>query len=413
MISRIRSGAIKSHFCKSSLEKHPVMKFKIKSLTEDFIVEEIACLPLVKNGMFGVYLLEKKGWNTSGVLLRVSEELNIPFKYFSYGGKKDRYSSSSQYITVKGKRIPDLKHPDYSLVFRGFMDRPMGPDLIQENKFQVVVRGLRESAVRKAHSALVSVKASGYPNYFDDQRFGSVDLRQGFFAEKILKKHFNGALKIYLTSIYKSESNREKQKKEFLFANWGDWRVCQKGASGGFERKVFDSLVKNPKDFLPLLNQLSRERLSMYFGAYQAHIWNEVLRRVIKKVTVLPLSNYSGVSGDYIFYRDPEEDIRIYLKDLGIPTIAAKFDTSDKLCGVIYDSVMEENGVKKSMFNAIKIRKVYFKSVLRKAVVFPCDVVLAPDNDELNKGMKKLILGFRLPRGSYATMFLKRLFAAS
>ena len=389
------------------------MKFKIKFKPDDFVVEEIASLPLFKKGKFCVYLLEKSGWNTVGVLLRVSEELKIPFKYFSYGGKKDRHSLASQYIAIKGKKIDDVKHQDYSLRFLGFMDRPMGPDLVKANKFQVVVRALKESGVRDAHRELASVEALGYPNYFDDQRFGSIDPRQGFFAEKILKKHFNGAFKIYLTSINKSELSQERKRKQFLFENWGDWQACRQAAGTGFERKVFDFLLKEPKGFLPLLNQLSREKLSIYIGAYQAHIWNEVLRRVIKEKTALPLNSYPGFSGDYLFYPDLRGDVKSYLENLEIPTLAGKQNVPDKLCGQVYDTVLEENGLKKAMFNNLKVRKAYFKSVLRKAIVTPLDIVFTPDNDEANKGMKKLIIKFQLPRGSYATMFLKRLFIDS
>ena len=77
------------------------IRFKIKALPKDFTVEEIVDLPFARRGDFCVYRLEKSGWNTVGILLKLAKELKIPYKNFSYGGKKDRHAFTIHYVTIR------------------------------------------------------------------------------------------------------------------------------------------------------------------------------------------------------------------------------------------------------------------------------------------------------------------------
>ena len=283
---------------------------KIKVKPEDFIVEERADISLAQTGDFCVYLLKKRGWNTVDVLKNLAKKLNLPSSDFSYGGKKDKYALTSQYITIvlhggnekatrnspfrKGGQgglgesnkfaLKEINEKNYSLRFMGLMDRPMGPDLIKGNKFHIVVRNLTEHELKSAINEIECVKKDGYCNYFDDQRFGSFDGRQGFVAEKIIKKHYNGALKIYFSRIHPEDSKEEKEHRKFLYENWGNWQACLTRATGRFEKEAFSYLEKHPKAFVPILQRISHEEMVLFFSAYQSHLWNEVLRKIIRSV---------------------------------------------------------------------------------------------------------------------------------
>lgn len=76
----------------------------IKSLPQDFIVEEKADLPLQPKGQFRIYLLRKSGWNTLDHIHFLSHSLSIPVTKFSYGGKKDRHGLTSQFLTLEDRR---------------------------------------------------------------------------------------------------------------------------------------------------------------------------------------------------------------------------------------------------------------------------------------------------------------------
>lgn len=455
---------------------------KIKVKPEDFIVEEMADLQFQKDGDFSVYLLKKRGWNTVDILKMLSKKFTVPYSYFSYGGKKDKYALTSQYITIawksenrthpsfprpleRGNRddrnnsggrltnarfliedktansnaISRHKYPvpsevdeeNYSLSFVGSMDRPMGPDLIKGNRFHLVVRNLTENELTVALSQIACVKQDGYPNYFDDQRFGSFDAHQGFVAEKILKKHYNGALKLYFSRIHPEDSKEEKEHRKFFRENWGNWQTCLQGARSRFERESFSYLQKDPKGFVPILQRISHEEMVLFFSAYQSHLWNEVLRKIIRSVsndnfmpgnsntkgchgqTCLSVTNLKiskGIAGNYIFYTQLDDRGKSYISSLIIPMPASNIRMPDALTENLYSEVLKESNIKSPMFNIRKLRQAFFKGIERRATVIPEDLVIDSAEDEIYQGKKKLILKFFLPRGCYGTMFIKRLF---
>ncbi|MGB7295778.1 MAG: tRNA pseudouridine(13) synthase TruD, partial [Candidatus Aminicenantales bacterium] len=170
----------------------------IKAIPEDFIVEERAQLPLRPEGAYRVYTLNKRHWNTLDLIHYLSRSLGLPSSLFSYGGKKDKHGSTSQFIAIRKSRDFSREGKDFSLESQGFMDRPMGPDLIAGNAFTVTIRDLADLSPLEIN--LEQVRKTGFPNFFDDQRFRSFDPERGFFAEKILNRHWNGALQLFLTS---------------------------------------------------------------------------------------------------------------------------------------------------------------------------------------------------------------------
>ncbi len=386
------------------------MSVKIRSREEDFKVEEIAQLPLSKKGDFGVYILEKQGWNTLDLLLEISDQLKIPFARISYGGRKDRHAVTRQYIAVQGPKLDDFRFDRMALTFCGYMDRPMGPDLIEANRFEITVRDLSADRVKSALDHAEGVKKFGFPNYFDDQRFGSFDVDQGFLAEKLLLGHLNGAVKIVLTGIYSKEKQEEKDRKRFFIEHWKDWKACQARAVTEFEKFAFEALKGGEKNGLVVLNAIPKEELSMYFSAYQSYLWNEVAQSVIRDKVGNGLKMIEGVAGKYLFYDDLSAEAWQYFKDVMIPTAAHNTKMPDEFTSKIYAQLLESRGVKKPMFNKLKVRKAFFKATERVLIVQPKDLIAETAADELYPSKQKIVLKFTLPRGSYATMLVKRLF---
>ena len=429
---------------------------KVKVKPEDFVVEEVADISTSDTGDFCVYLLKKRGWNTVDVLKNLSKKLNLPSSDFSYGGKKDKYALTSQYITigrqdykqttpsvsaplqggvVRGAKNPWIKRrnlqspsavnsaeierliptkldkENYSLSFVGLMDRPMGPDLIKGNKFHIVVRNLTEHELMSALNEIECVKRDGYPNYFDDQRFGSFDGRQGFVAEKIIKKHYNGALKIYFSRIHPEDSKDEKEHRKFIYENWGNWQACITRATSRFEKEAFSYLEKHPKGFVPILQRISHEEMVLFFSAYQSHLWNEVLRKIIRSISENSLKISRGIAGDYLFYTRLDDKNKGYLSRLIIPMPASNIKMPDTFTETLYSEVLKENDITSPMFNIRKIRQAFFKGIERNAVVIPEELSVDHSEDEIYQGKKKLVLDFFLPRGCFGTIFIKRIFS--
>ena len=146
---------------------------KLKSLPDDFEVEELSDFPL-KGGSFAVYLLTKKSLGTPEAITAVAARWNIPRHAISYGGLKDKHAVTRQWVTIQRGPRHDLKQEHFSLAYQGQSDRAFGPHDITANRFHVVMRNLTERAAADIVAQREAVARDGVPNYFDDQRFGSL-----------------------------------------------------------------------------------------------------------------------------------------------------------------------------------------------------------------------------------------------
>lgn len=378
----------------------------IKALDEDFVVEERAEIPFHENGDFGVYLLKKRGWNTLELINHIVKSFKISSSAISYGGKKDRHGITSQFITIKGRKDLSMEGGDFSLKLIGFSNRPMGPDLITSNYFNIVLRNIKN--LDEILCNIEEIKKFGVPNFFDDQRFRSYDPERGFFAEKILKKQWNGALQVFLTSVYPDMKGDEKRRKKEMFKNWRDWNKCFEIAETKIEKKIFKILIEE-NDFVKALHLIPKEEVSMLYSSYQSHLWNEILRRLLK-IKVNEIYEIRGVEGPYLFWKELDRGTFSYLSNLKIPTPSHKIEFQDDLVEKIYNEILLEKGLKRNSFKTSVLRKVYFRSFPRKALIIPENFkVVEEGDDELHKGRKKIKIEFSLPRGSYATIITKRL----
>lgn len=379
----------------------------IKAIPEDFIVEEKAALPLRPKGEYRVYVLEKRHWNTLDLVHHMARSIGLPSSRFSYGGKKDKHGLTRQFIAIQDPQDFSRSKKDFSLECRGYMDRPMGPDLIAGNAFTVTLRDLDD--ISPLERNLEQVRKTGFPNFFDDQRFRSYDPERGFFAEKILNRHWNGALQVFLTSPNSADSRKERLRKAAFIKNWKDWPLLLNLAESPLEKKVFGFLNGHSKDFVRALHWIPEEEVAMLYAAFQSHLWNESLRRLIR-MKVPDGIEVSGREGGYLFWPDLDTESLAYFSALEIPTAAPKMEFADGLSRSIYVDILKEKGLAPGVFRTRALRRVYFRSFRRKALIRPEELrVLSDGPDELHPGKKKWTISFFLPRGSYGTMLIKRL----
>jgi len=388
-----------------------MVKPKIKCRPEDFVVQEHASLPIKKQGPFGVYVLEKRGWNTVDALREIGKALRFKPADLAYGGKKDRYGLTRQWVTLRSPQVKSLQKPNFHLEFVGFSDEPMGPKFIEGNHFTIVIRKLSAPEAQQALAVLPVIEKSGLPNYFDDQRFGSYSPEEGFWAGKVLQKHYSGALKAYLTAIHPEDKTEEKIRKRALAAAWRNWPECRKTATTAFEKSAFDFLQQKSDGAFSVLFRIPREDCSMAVSAFQSYLWNETLRRYLFSRKFSSWLGYPGAVGEYCFYAGLNARDRDELAAKHFPTAATKMDWNDEAARKIFSEFLSAEGLHAGLFTRFPLRQAFFKSSQRPVLVFPRELSAQSAEDELYPGKTKITLAFSLQRGSYATLLIKRLFA--
>src|SRR5687768_3666665 len=160
---------------------------KVKQQPEDFQVEELTDVVPAGQGAFALYRLEKRGWSTPDALAAVRRRWRIEPRRLSYGGLKDRHALTVQYLTIFHGPQRGLRHHDVTVSYLGQVPRPYTSDAIRANRFRLTLRALTQDEVARARHALEEVRADGVPNYFDDQRFGSVSPGGEFIARLLVR----------------------------------------------------------------------------------------------------------------------------------------------------------------------------------------------------------------------------------
>jgi tRNA pseudouridine13 synthase len=92
----------------------------------------------------------------------------------SFGGLKDRHARTVQYFTILHGPQRRLTHSGLNVEFLGRVEEPFTSKNIRGNRFHITLRDLTAPEIASAEQTLEEIRRDGVPNYFDDQRFGSV-----------------------------------------------------------------------------------------------------------------------------------------------------------------------------------------------------------------------------------------------
>jgi tRNA pseudouridine13 synthase len=388
---------------------------KLKQRPEDFHVEELPAVaptpPGSPGGPFSFYRLEKRGWTTPDALAALRRRWKVDLRRLSYGGLKDRHAHTVQYVTIHNGPERDLAHGGFTVTYLGRLSEPYTSEQIRANGFAITMRSLSAADVTRAETALPEVADVGVANYFDDQRFGSVADGNRFVAREMVLGNFEVALRLALAAPYEHDRAEAKREKAVLNARWGDWAACKAELPRGHARSIVDYLVHHPTDFKGACARLRPELQGLYLSAWQSHLWNKMLARWLTER--LPAGRLFPVrlkTAEVVMPRAMPDAVRADWDALALPLPSArlKLDAAAPWA-VVVAAVMAEDGIPLAEMRIRGMQKPFFSKGERAAKVPVANLMWAVGDDELNRGRRKLDLRFELPRGSYATMLVKRM----
>jgi tRNA pseudouridine13 synthase len=321
-----------------------------------------------------------------------------------------------QYLTVFHGPRRDLHHQTVAVTYLGQIGRPYSSHDIRCNRFRLTLRDFNDAARATAASWVTAVARNGVPNYFDDQRFGSVaGPGEEFVARLLVRGRFEDALKLALTGRYEFDRAPQKEEKRLLVEHWGDWTRCMAVLPRGHARSLCDYLRVHLGDFRGAVARLRPELRGLYLSVYQSHLWNRMLDRWLRQnCSPDQLRDISLRLGPAPFPVDLDDERRKTLSALVLPLPSArlKLADDDALAGLI-NSVLAEEDLALRDLQVRGIRELFFSRGERAALCMPEGLTGDFAPDESHPGRHKLTLSFELPRGSYATMIVKAVSAPS
>jgi tRNA pseudouridine13 synthase len=276
---------------------------KLKCRPEDFQVEEQAELHPGRKGRYGLFLLEKRNLSTFEAINLLARRLGKPPKSISAGGLKDKYALTRQHVTIPGKPIPPVRLKGLRLKPLGRVEAPMTGAQLRGNRFKIVLRDLPSDSVSAVRERARRAGRQGLPNYFDEQRFGSLRGGQGFIARKLIDGDHQAALKLHLATPSRLDAPKARAQRKRLAALWGDWDAAFSALPRGNDRSVVSYLREHPDSFSRAFELIEGRLAQLYLFAYQSYVWNEVLARIVAgRLPAETLVTVRYVAGRLTFY---------------------------------------------------------------------------------------------------------------
>lgn len=386
---------------------------KLKRLPEDFTVEELTDLQPVRSGPYALYRLHKEGLGTLEAIEAIQLRWKIERVRMSWGGLKDKHAVTSQFLTIHRGPRRSLEQRNLRLEFLGWSPRPFEPSDIRGNRFGVVLRSLSPDDLERARAALPDVARDGLPNYFDDQRFGSLTATGQFIAEPWIKGDYERTLWLAFAEPSPFDRSEEKREKEILRNLWGQWAECKQQLARSHRRSIVTFLADRPGDFKGAWTRVNQDLRSLYLAAFQSALWNELLATLLREqcpaesVVEVPLK-----IGTVPFFSQLPATVSAALRELSLPLPSARIrlaEISDEAIRSLMERSLATRGLELREIRVKSPRDSFFSKGWRRAVAVVTDLQETVGEDELHAGRQALRLSFELPRGSYATILVKRL----
>jgi tRNA pseudouridine13 synthase len=384
---------------------------KIKRLPEDFQVAEVSEF-VAGGGPFALYRLSKRSLGTPEAIDAVIRRWHVPRTRISYGGLKDRHALTQQYITVRNGPRKNLSEKDLELCYLGQCDRHFTPRDIGGNRFTIVIRDLSEQAAAHAAESLNDVARDGLPNYFDDQRFGSVGESGEFIAAAWCRGDFERALWLALADPHPDDRADEREQKRILRESWGRWPACKAALARSHRRSVVTYLADRPPDrpdFRGAFARLKVDLRGLYLAAFQSFLWNRMLALFLRqRVAADRLADVALKLAAVPFFGPLAAEERATLHGAELPLPSARLHPDEGPMLALIREALDGTGLALRELRVKYPRDSFFSKGSRAAVVQVANLLHEIGSDELYPKRKKLTLAFDLRRGAYATILVKR-----
>lgn len=396
---------------------------KLKHRPGDFRVRELLREGfIIDRGPHRVYRVKKRKLTSIEAARALSELAGARSGDVAMAGLKDRQGVTEQTMTLPHGKPVAYRRPELTIETLGSSAEAISSEDTLGNHFDIIVRDLTPLEERHAKAALDVVREHGLANYFDEQRFGNLRHGQGWIALDLAHGRFEAGLKRLLTAVSKFDNQKSKSFKSALYRHWGKWGACRDIAGRfGEYHSLFEHLKRSDGDFAGAFRFVASRIRLIHLYAYQSHVWNRALALAIEHgLDRRGTLGLGSPEGRLVFAKSEYEGPPDWRGELSLPGPGLEgVELADQRA--LFAKVLERDKLTPETFRIDGVPGFAFKAEPRAVIVVPRDLrVKRPDSAgggasgprSRSRG-SVLELSFGLPRGSYATLVVRRLLGSA
>lgn len=251
----------------------------LRSVPEDFIVEEIPAYAPSGSGEHRMLLVEKRGVTTHTAAARLAAHLQIGGRDVGIAGIKDRHALTRQWMTIPARaasRLDSFACEGVRVLEAHAHGNKLRTGHLRGNRFTITVRGVPMDAATTARRVLERVTSEGLPNGFGPQRFGARGDNHVLGAALVAEDAaaFVGQVATPRPEI---ETPRVVEARRLLAA--GDYAGAARAFPRDFEveHQLATALARNGGDAAAAVRSLPRRPAEFLVSAWQSAAFNVVL----------------------------------------------------------------------------------------------------------------------------------------
>lgn len=388
----------------------------IKKNAEDFHVQEIISNMFLEqispdqtsSNIFPVYEIRKKGMDSSHAILILRKKTGLDLKIV---GIKDAKATTIQYASSNTRKaIKNIDLGKIKLTLVGFSRKPIEKNNLVGNIFEIRIAEPKRDKIDNILQLLRDINGLG--NYYGLQRFGSERLVTHLVGKAILERKFDKATEILMTytTNYDSKFSREIRKKlGDIKSNPNIIREIPPGMD--IEKNLAQAILRG-KDSISALRTIPISIRRLFVQAFQAFLFNKTLSIAIRDDFSLTIPEENDLCFDVFGDDLTFGKIRKYEK--GKPTDSRvqrlpiirlpgySFQPGKNRFDKIIKEFMKQENINAKDFFIKEMQELSESGGFRQAC-YVCK------NFKHKREENSLLVGFSVPKGSYATILLREL----
>ena len=388
----------------------------IKKNTEDFHVQEIIndiflsqiSPEQTASNIFPVYEIRKKGIDSSHAILTLRKKTGLDLKIV---GIKDAKATTIQYASSSTRKV--IKNIDLGkikLTLVGYSRKPIEKNNLVGNTFEIRIVEPKRDKLDNISQFLYDINNLG--NYYGLQRFGSERLVTHLVGKAILERKFDKATEILMTCTTKYDSKFSREIREKLRDIKSNPNLLHEIPPGMDIEKNLAQAILRGKDPISALRTIPINIRRLFVQAFQAYLFNKTLSVAIRDDFSLNIPEENDLCFDVYddslifgkirkYEKEKPTDSRIHrLPIIRLPGYSFQ-PGKNRFDKILKDFMKSENMTAKDFF--IKEMQELSESGGFRQACFVCK------NFKHKIEKNSLLVGFSVPKGSYATILLREL----
>ncbi len=380
---------------------------RIRERVEDFVVEEI---PLYEPAGVGDHLyvtIQKAGISTHDAIGRLARALRFPAGRVGYAGMKDARAVARQTFSFAGLSPEDVARvsvPGVMILEARRHKNKLRVGHLRGNRFLIRIRHVAPGSDRAAEAVLETLARRGVPNIYGAQRFGSKG-DSWLVGRHILRRDWDAAVDVLLGRPGEKEKDERLREARHRYEA-GDIEGAYELMPRSFtaERRVLEILLREgtPEQ---AMRRIPKSVYRILVSSYQSWLFNRLVRDRFPDLGRLEKGDLAFLHdrGAVFLVEDPAAE-QSRADALEVSPSAPLFGTKTTLAegepGRRERELLAEEDLDLEDFRLPGFR---FTGERRPIRVPLGDARVRPEGDDV------ILVGFSLPRGSYATTVLREI----